>query len=106
MPKGGKFKDILKMLQYQNYISIAPSIALETPPTTKLHPLDRWACCASFVSPRQPFSPNRIYYTAILLLELARPYVAFMLEANAVVTWVRPWTRYARRDAVKKKMYT
>lgn len=42
----------------------------------------------------QPFSPNRLYYKAMLLMELARPYLGFMLEANAVVTWLRPWRRF------------
>eukprot|EP00903_Cladosiphon_okamuranus_P009643 g9176.t1 len=38
------------------------------------------------------FSPNRLYYNTLLLLELVRPYVSFLTEAINVVYWVLPWT--------------
>lgn len=41
----------------------------------------------------QTFSPNRVYYNALLLEQLARPYVGFLQAASATVHWVHPWKR-------------
>ncbi|CAN0056858.1 unnamed protein product [Scytosiphon promiscuus] len=41
-------------------------------------------------SPEMAFSPNRVYYNALLLQQLARPYIGCMQRANAVVHWVHP----------------
>ncbi|CAM9416791.1 unnamed protein product [Hapterophycus canaliculatus] len=41
-------------------------------------------------SPDMPFSPNRVYYNALLLQQLARPYIGCMQGANALVNWVHP----------------
>ncbi|CAM9100195.1 unnamed protein product [Laminaria digitata] len=43
-------------------------------------------------SPVVPFSPNLVYFKAMLLWELAQPYLKFMQGACAVVYWVFPWT--------------
>eukprot|EP00903_Cladosiphon_okamuranus_P009644 g9177.t1 len=37
------------------------------------------------------FSPNRVYYNALLLQQLAQPYFSCIKEAGATVHWVRPW---------------
>ncbi|CAM9478050.1 unnamed protein product [Ectocarpus sp. 4 AP-2014] len=41
------------------------------------------------------FSPNRVYYNAMLLRQLAQPYVGCMQGASAIVHWVHPWKSLA-----------
>ncbi|CAM9157875.1 unnamed protein product, partial [Ectocarpus sp. 13 AM-2016] len=41
------------------------------------------------------FSPNRVYYNAMLLRQLAQPYIGCMQGANAIVHWVHPWKSLA-----------
>lgn len=49
-------------------------------------------------SPEQPFSPNVVYFKAMLLWELAQPYLDFARGAYAVVYWVFPWKRCPQGD--------
>lgn len=46
----------------------------------------------------QTFSPNRVYYNALLLQQLARPYASCLQEASATVHWVHPWKRWGRKE--------
>ncbi|CAM9605027.1 unnamed protein product [Ectocarpus fasciculatus] len=41
------------------------------------------------------FSPNRVYYNAMLLQQLAQPYIGCMQGASAIVHWVHPWKSLA-----------
>ncbi|CAN0020412.1 unnamed protein product [Laminaria digitata] len=61
---------------------------------------DEFAETCSHLWPEEPlkpgklhFSPNQLYRKGMLFWEMFRPYLNFMKEADAVVSWGSPWRR-------------
>ncbi len=62
-----------------------------------LRPISPASCGSpksTLLLPRQVFSPNELYRRGMLCWEMAQPYVKFLKDANAIMSWGSPWRRW------------